>query len=228
MTRMQGWNIRNVTRLWNRRLLREPSPAMRSKNLSLTHWTLKTWVSWICYRADLSTIFPPVMEEVAKDNKVHWCEPVDSLHCDNASHKKPILCRSDWGWLRRPQTWRRKGLVEVHEWDDGLVQRPEEAAQKVCLSGKTCSLVCNTAASLWASLPVSVITCVTVLFQILVQVKDVLSKLPSLVEITLKEVRTWSLVKESYMISWTFTAVVVQSSTTSQLCYFFQLTLAWA
>lgn len=77
-----------------------------------------------------------------------------------------------------------------------MVQRPEKAAQKVCLSGKHRSLVKYSTLTV-GKLLVSVTKCVTVLFQILVQVKDVIAKLPSLVEITLKEVRTSSLVKRS-------------------------------
>lgn len=41
-------------------------------------------------------------------------------------------------------------------------------------------------------------------FQILVQVKDVLSKLPSMVEITLKEVRFWNSTQSAQLLFFVF------------------------
>lgn len=65
-----------------------------------------------------------------------------------------------------------------------MVQRSEETPQKVCLPGK-CVFIFS-----WLSFTLGGGISVFVAFQILVQVKEVLSKLPSLIEITLKEVST--------------------------------------
>lgn len=51
------------------------------------------------------------------------------------SKMMPLSCRSHRGRLHGAQTGRGQGHPEVHEGNDGLVQRAEETAQKVRLSG---------------------------------------------------------------------------------------------